>query len=408
MTSLIYRPIGIFIRLIRYLCCRKINDFDMKKSYSSRVPYLDISCIQSWVTLNVSDLTVRYIEDEKESMRLLVPEGQSGTLEVYGRRFKEGTLLFVSCDPTPGTERSPELTLEIHHHGMKGIHAGDNARIHLSGVVALDRVDLYGNGFLDMSQAEIRSESFIASLERDSQCCIGAMTVPHFELFQTGTSRLRAENIRCEKLMSVQLDENSVAELKGQAAYLDSYLRGFSTLNAAGLHVQQGDCICTLFSNMTCHVRELKYYQSPTAKLTNCDPEAFYRPFTDAGAFKLLRPLSSDDAWMVANSLKLGNPDHPAEFKLSLGVYPEYKFCALLLVYQGKNTGRRPNLADQSGSNVDAAHLDSCMRVAQTSGGQVLVEVSEDDVDWNDMPEVHKRFLQSRPVLYECMFKSGI
>lgn len=223
---------------------------------------MDIPCIQSWAGLSVTDLTVNYIEDGTESMRLVIPEGQSGTLNVKTLRYNEGKIVSVSCEPESGTARSPKLTLEIHHQGVTWIDVDSNALVRVSGVVALESADVSWNGYLDMSQAEIRSESFQTSVFQQSICRIGDMAVSHFKLSQGEDSRLYAENIRCEKQMSIFLRENCVAELKGQAGYLKAYLLDSAKLQAAGLQVKQADCICTLKSDLACHAQELNYYQS--------------------------------------------------------------------------------------------------------------------------------------------------
>lgn len=362
---------------------------------SENGPCLDIPFGESWESLIVdAPITVYYHESAEEKMQLKIPEGMSGTLLLDTH---DSGSLTVSCALPGGIDRADELTLEIHHAGLRSISLRGATWVKAFGTLHLSEIHVSQLASLNLGKAIVKSGLLLVDLSDHGVCSTEVIEAETVRILQSGNSILFGTGIRPCELVSLTVRDQSYVFLQGKALHFESEQYGESRLMANGLEAEKGTCIVRLKSLLNCNVRELSYYVSKTASFGNQCASAVSHAMEDVAVFRPLYELPVDDAWQLLLHLK---PD--ASLSLHQLVVPYLLYSGTYEAFKRTVRNGQEVWVNRWNQEMEIMKVRLSFATSMSESGTVLVGIPEDAVDWEAIPEVRQRFLEILPNLYEC------
>ena len=364
---------------------------------------LNLPCLGDWSRfLLETPITVKYVESAEESLRLVIPKGQAGTISL---RYLQSDLLGVSCEPVAGTIVYPELTLEIHHRGLDEINMPAGGRMTVSGSVELLNIAVRKDGVLDLQEAKVRTDpdGLLAYVEDHARCLFYSLDANRVDFHQKGHSFLQVDLMHCTENLLMSMEGDSEAVIRGYAACITTQQADCSRLDATHLFATKGYCAAWFAANLQCHVADLHSYTSCMSKLENNHPNPQKRMLEGVAEYRLLRMLPLSDAMLLLRHLKPLNEDPSAEFRLYGSREPLYLFSHDHATYRKEIRDGRAVFLDKYGYEISIAAIQRQMERWKSKGDQVLVQVFEAEVNWCDIPDVRERWMQTEAKRFECL-----
>lgn len=362
---------------------------------SANGSYMDIPTQGKWECITVNaPITVKYTESTEEKIRLLIPEGKSGTLLLDNY---DSYSLQVSCVLSDGISMNRDVTLEIHHAGLESITLSGYSLMSCFGTLALTDVMLLGRSILDLRKAEIKTNSLTAQLSNFAACQTNTLVADSVEVIQNDQATLYGFGIRCSGMFYLKAFEHTYACLQGNVDFLDTEQYDGSRVVAHALLAEDATCIVRLASVLHCNAKRVDIHASKTAVFQNHHPSAKVIPLINVAEYKPLREMSVEDALQMVDHMK----PHTC-FNLHIEAVPYMLYSGNMRTFKRCVRKGHTTWLNSWNNEIPYQSIKRDFEKGKTDNGTVLVDVQEGDVDWADIPKVHQRYQQSMPYLYEC------
>ena len=373
---------------------------------SKQGPYLDLPLQGEWKSLCIdAPITISYVESSEEKIRLVIPDSCAGVLHM---RTNDRGRLLISADVTSSPCPSAVLRLEITHKGLKSVVVGGESHFVLSGCTEIMDAAAMMNAVLDLSQAQIRTTHMVVEVGRNAKCELGTLHCDTLKVNLSGNSKLTMKDIHCSDTIRLRAYENGIAYLSGETARFESVQFDECRIYSYALIAKTARAVVCNLSTLSCNAAVLDFYTSPYAFIRNEHPKSQVHPISGISEFHHVRQVSEEDAYQLLLHLK---PEEEGASRPLLLHHMVHSLSFTSLWYSAfhrKKDGYFKSMDD--GTVEPMSYKLICQEIANTAiqEGLLVVSVSEDDIDWESLPDVKERFLRSSLMSYESLNRDSI
>lgn len=371
------------------------------KFTSEQGQYLDLPLQGDWKSLGIfSTITVAYVESKEERLRLVIPEHAAGTVHL---RVNERGGLDISVDTRGSQCPSSALRLEIAHKGLKRVALFKEAHFSVTGSSVVNDICAMDNSVVDCSQAKIRTSHMIVHVHENVRCEIGTLRCKTLKIDLTKDCKLTMKDIRCSDTVHLRSYDNSIAFLSGETVRFESEQYDESRIYASALNAETARVAVCDLSTLSCKAAVLDFYASLYAFIRNEHPKPQEHPIPDYSIIRQVRQVSVEDACQLFIHLKPEEEGEERPLFLHDEVHSKSSFISRTFefhrnsddLFNYKDGGKVGSMSQEE--VCDYIHYKALRKEV------MVVSVSEDDIDWESIPDVKERFLRSALMPYECL-----
>ena len=346
-----------------------------------------------WYRLYLSSpLTVHYTESASEAWDIQVPDDFTGQITMEQR----GEAMDVYGTSAGGNQQLQQVVVRIEHQGLQGLYLLYVATVQLTGCLPLEDVRMNYGGQLIIPEATFTARSLELLMGKTASCTMGKVSCERLSVRMSHRSQLQAPGIHCSDGLSVRTLDKAAAKLGGTSMWFYPAAFHSSRITSDDLAASFVRCYAFDKSSVTCNAGRVLLYVSPFARFHNACLEAEYDWKSDVSCFLPIRRVTGADFVQIALHLKY-------QYSTKLGWLTVYdhlrrgsRSISTLLSIKAKETLEEPGLYDCYGRHFAEADL------KRYGKEERYIYVDDDVVDWSEIPDVRRRYLNAVPQLLEC------
>lgn len=353
-----------------------------------------------------SRFQVEFVKSENKQMNLIIPDGCEGTLSFD----RLGSYLYIRLQEVNDEKLAAGLILQISDSRLDRLVLDNGARMKVAGTLGLSQVSIWRGSELDLTQAVVQVDKMELELKEQSKCHLHVLLAQSARFTQEESSSIIADEVHCDGALYLMSKGCNHTRLAGFVGQYITRLFGECEVDASGLHTSM--CIAYVMnkSRLYCHVQELHCCHSAHAIVQNSHPQARDLPILNQISFHMLREVTPEDAMQLLFHLKPRDDDHPRSIGFYRTVDLANDFCRQYEVFYKTMEDLTPVIVhslrfdghDWDVPNSYAEMQDHIQQIFAMSE-HLMADFSDEDVDWEKIPEVQARIRCAIPRRFECL-----